>query len=73
MEEMEVSEKRRLAFLVANSYKQSKKLDPLMGTEDSIQNVQQAIQQHGFKVLSISDQLYSFSTTISFSSTGPAE
>ena len=50
VEEMEVSEKRRLAFLVANSYKESKTLDPLSGTDTSIQNVKNAIKQHGFEV-----------------------
>ena len=49
-EEMEVSEKRRLAFLVANSYQESRTLDPLSETYTSIQNVKNAIKQHGFEV-----------------------
>ena len=48
---MEVSEKRRLAFLVANSYKESRTLDPLSGTDTSIQNVKNAISQYGFEVM----------------------
>ena len=49
-EKMEVSERKRLAFMVANTYKESKTLDPLSGTIDSVRNVKHAIEHHGFQV-----------------------
>ena len=49
-EKMEVSERKRLAFMVANTYQMSKTLKPLMGTTDSIHNVKEAIEQYGFQV-----------------------
>ena len=51
-EEMEVSERKRLAFMVANTYKESKTLNPLLGTIDSVRNVREAIEQYGFQVAS---------------------
>ena len=49
-EKMEVSERKRLAFMVANTYQTSKILKPLMGTTDSIHNIKEAIEQYGFQV-----------------------
>ena len=49
-EKMEVSERKRLAFMVANTYKESKTLDPLLGTIDSVRNVKHAIEHYGFQV-----------------------
>ena len=49
-EKMEVSERKRLAFMVANTYQTSKTMKPLMGTTDSIHNVKEAIEQYGFQV-----------------------
>ena len=49
-EEMEVSERKRLAFMVANTYKESKTMDPLLGTIDSVRNVKDAIELYGFQV-----------------------
>ena len=49
-EEMEVSERKRLAFMVANTYKESKTMDPLLGTIDSVRNVKGAIEHYGFQV-----------------------
>ena len=49
-DEMEVSERKRLAFMVANTYKESKTMNPLLGTIDSVHNVRKAIEQHGFQV-----------------------
>jgi len=48
-EKMEVSERKRLAFMVANTYKESKTLDPLSGTIDSVRNVKHAIEHYGFQ------------------------
>ena len=49
-EKMEVSGRKRLAFMVANTYKESKTLDPLLGTIDSVRNVKDAIEHYGFQV-----------------------
>ena len=57
-EEMEVSERKRLAFMVANTYKESKAMDPLLGTIDSVRNVKEAIKQYGFQVFSLSPKFY---------------
>ena len=50
-EEMEVSERKRLAFMVANTYKESKTMNQLLGTIDSVHNVREAIEQYGFQVV----------------------
>ena len=52
-EEMEVSERKRLAFMVANTYKESKTMNQLLGTIDSVRNVREALEQHSFQVASI--------------------
>ena len=49
-EKMEVSERKRLAFMVANTYQMSKTMKPLMGTTDSIHNVKETIELYGFQV-----------------------
>merc|ERR1712130_401630 len=54
-DEMEVSERKRMAFMVANSYKESKTMNPLLGTIDSVHNVKAAIEQHGFQAQVHSD------------------
>ena len=51
-EEMEVSERKRLAFMVANTYKESKTMNQLLGTIDSVRKVREAIEQYGFQVAS---------------------
>ena len=56
-EEMEFSERKRLAFMVANTYKESKTMDPLLGTIDSVHNVKEAIKQYGFQVCSFVTQI----------------
>ena len=50
-EEMEVSERKRLAFMVANTYKQSKTMNTLLETPGSVRNVREAIEQYGFQVV----------------------
>ena len=51
-EEMEVSERKRLAFMVANTYKESTTMNKLLGTIGSVRNVREAIEQYGFQVAS---------------------
>ena len=50
-EEMEVSERKRLAFMVANTYKESKTMNPLLETPGSVRNVKETIEQYGFQVV----------------------